>query len=1203
MKIIVKLLIGALIVIPGLAAYAQQTTGEITGTVSDTSGAVVPGAAVTATNVATQQVRATSSNGTGNYTIPYLTPGVYVVKASKQGFQTEQNSQITLDVGAVLKVDFKMQVGEVTQQVEVSTAAPMISTESTAVQDTVENDQIVALPLNGRDYLQLVALNPNVVSEVGITSGLVGLGGARASDVISVAGQRLEYNHYTLDGVENTEPNYNTYIIRPSVDALQEFTVMTGVYSAEFGRGASQINATTLPGGNTYHGVAYDFLRNDAADARIWTQTGSKNPFHREDYGFVLDGPLTIPHIVNGKDKLFFTSSFEALRDNEYLQEKDSVPTQDMRNGNFSDNIPGELPIYWPLSQVFNGPTKGACQISSGGSYNPSTGQCTVSGTLNVIPNGTITSIAKTLLGLYPLPNQYGGASEETNSALDYIVEQPQITQSTQFNQRVDWQMNARSILFGRISWESDLYSPASALGKLTGSQVDTTAKQIVIGHTFVINSHMVNEARAGWDYFHNLNASSYANGTFDPEDSLGISGLTDIGGPANYAYPTISPSGMTSIGGPSLNETIDNIYDYMDSLSIVKGKQSIKLGGSFEADEFNEFGNQFSTGSIAFTGDDTLNPAIGTTATTSGFGLADMELGYVSGAFLKITALSNVEERSKKYAAFFQDDWKVTPSLTFNLGIRYDNIRPWQEKHDDFFNEEFFSTGVSIQSAAPGVEPLVNITATTADSPIYTRPGPSGCNFYANASLQYSEPGQPVQCGNQYMGPSTMSPNNKNFGPRVGIDYALGTKTSIRGGYGIYYVEDQAEDVFDMGRNLGGKYGNAASPPLGDYVPLTAPWSTLPGSAGCGPNQYNGGVAWTGPCFAAAQILSVGHNNRTPYVEQYILVAQRQLSKNVALEVGYTGSESHHDLRKIVPNQDVPKTGPTDTRSILQRTPWPALAPNNEETLDWDRSNYNSLDLKLTQHVSHGLLYQVSYTWGHSLDYGSAYRTTGGDNLVPQNSYWLRHEYGDSQFNQPQNFVASFNYNLPFGQGKDFAPSNRIVNHIVSGWVAGGILTFGHGTNMEVSSAGDPSQLGISGGTGPEYQGVKPFKNPHPGIIGGIASNRGYWNPAAFDCAYTATVTSYCSTPGYPNQSWQMGNWARESLYAPGYENFDANFGRTFHIWESHTLLVRLEAFNSTNHVNWGRPSSTVPSSATFGAITSAQSMRELQAAIKYSF
>ena len=404
MKFFCTLLIVALVAFASSVAYAQQTTGQFTGTVTNASGAVVPGATVTATNVATQQVRTTSTNDTGAYTIPYLTPGVYAIKAQKQGFATEENANITLDVGSDLRVDFKMQVGQVTQQVEVSTAAPQISTESTAVESTVEAQQITALPLNGRDYIQLVALNPNVVAETTNNSnGQGGLGGTRAADLISISGQHLEYNHYTLDGIENTDPDYQTYIIRPSVDALQEFTVLTGVYSAEFGKGASQINATTLPGTNTYHGTAYDFLRNDDADAKIWTQPGAKNLFHREDYGFVLDGPLSIPHVVNGKDRLFFTSYFEGQNDKQLNLEKSSQLTQDMMAGNFADGMAGEYKIYWPASQVWSG-TKGACQISSGGSYNTTTQTCTVAGTPNVINTTVGADQSHRDKFLHPLP-------------------------------------------------------------------------------------------------------------------------------------------------------------------------------------------------------------------------------------------------------------------------------------------------------------------------------------------------------------------------------------------------------------------------------------------------------------------------------------------------------------------------------------------------------------------------------------------------------------------------------------------------------------------------------------------------------------------------------------------------------------------------------------------------------------------------------
>jgi hypothetical protein len=1185
---------GAIFVMAATISSGQQT-GEITGTVTDATGAVMPDVTVIATNTATQVSRNTTSSQSGNYTIPYLNPGTYTVKAQKPGFKNYESS-VTLNVAQNLRVDFRMDVGEINQRVEVTSSTPLLNTESAAVQSNVEGKQIVALPLNGRDYLSLVALNPNVVSEQGVVTSQVGLAGTRAASLISIAGQRLEWNHYTLDGVENTEPNYNTYIIHPSVDALQEFTVMTGIYSAEFGKGSGQINATTLPGGNAYHGTAYDFMRNGFVDARIWRQTGPKNPFHRQDYGFVLDGPVRIPRLFNGRDKLFFASSFEALRDNQVLQQLDTVPTANMRSGNFSGNIPGELPIYWPQSQVFSG-TKGACQISSGGSYNPTTKVCTISGTLNVIPPSLMSPIAKTLTDLLPLPNQAGGPTEETLLAQNYIAQIPQITDSTQFNQRIDWSQGPRSNIFARYSWQDDLSIPVSSFGEISQSETNTLVRQAVIGHTFTINPHMVNDLRASWSHFYNSTAGAYANGTFNPQASLGIQGLYAVS-PQTYGYPSIAfGSGISGYGGINPYFTTDNIYQYGDNLAIIKGKQTFKVGGFFEADQFNELGNQFATGALSFNGNATLNPAKGNN-TISGMGLADAELGIVTGQYLRISALSNVELRRKAYAAFLEDDYKLRQNITLNLGIRYDNIRPWYDNHNNFWGAQIFTTGVNVGTAPRYTQPPATLIPN-APSPIYTRPGPTGCNFYANATLQFAEPGQPVQCGNQYMGRSLKDPNNKDFGPRVGLAWALGAKTSIRAGFGIFYVIDTGEDEFNMGRNMGGKDGTTTVPTGAPYIPLSAPWSLQTANASCSANQYNGGVNWTGPCVSAPQFMGTEQHNRTPYVEQYIFNVQRQITNNVALEVGYTGNQSHHVNRYFIFNQAVPRTGPTDTSSVVSRRPWPAIG-NMQIMSDWDRGAYNAMGVKLTQHISHGLLYVVSFTWGHSIDFGSAVRGNSGDTLWPANSYDLQHERGNSQFNQPRRLVASYNYDLPFGKGKEFAPDNTIVNHVVSGWSWGGILTLADGTSQSVSSvSGDPSGLGVLS-TWPQWQGTTQYRNSHPTPFGGVNSRNGYWNLDAFQHAYDLT--------GYPNQSWQQGNWSRGNLYTPGLLTFDTNISRTFHIWESHALLIRVEAFNATNHVNWcttcSTATSTVPTSASFGTITTTTThMRELQGALKYSF
>jgi hypothetical protein len=334
------------------ATFFGQQFGEITGTVTDVTGASVAGASVTVTSTTTQQVRNAPSNDAGNYSIPFLLPGVYNIRAEKSGFKVATQSGIEIQVGGVARIDFKMEVGELSQQVEITGTAPLLNTESVALGNVIETRQIVDLPLNGRDYLNLVELNPDTVVGQAPSSGGAGLqGGVRASESISIAGQRLEYNHYTLDGIENTDPNFNSYIMHPSVDAIQEFKVLTGIYSAEFGRGASQINSTTISGTNAYYGAAFEFLRNSYADAASWREVGAKNPYRRNDFGFTLDGPVSITKLFSGRDRVFFMSNFEDLKIRTTTEQSASVMTVAMRQGDFSQtkNI---LPLYDPATRV-----------------------------------------------------------------------------------------------------------------------------------------------------------------------------------------------------------------------------------------------------------------------------------------------------------------------------------------------------------------------------------------------------------------------------------------------------------------------------------------------------------------------------------------------------------------------------------------------------------------------------------------------------------------------------------------------------------------------------------------------------------------------------------------------------------------------------------------------------------------------------------
>ncbi len=313
---------GLLVIVLGLTLIQSsfaQTFGEITGVVTDTSGAVVAGATVTVTNTQTNATRTAVTNSVGNYSFPALQPGVYSVKVEIQGFQPEIRSAVELQVQQVARLDFQLSVGAVSTAVEVTGGAPLLATENATVGTVIENQRIVDLPLNGRNFTSLIALSPNVTSGFAASGGAsTRQGGDRTTIAqIAVSGQRQVYNYYTLDGIVNTDPNFNTYTFLPSIDAIQEFKVQTGIYSAEFGHQASQINVSTKSGTNQYHGALFDFVRNNYFDARPFGFTSSvpaSAPFKWNQFGFYLGGPVQIPKLFNGKNRLFFMSNYEGFR-------------------------------------------------------------------------------------------------------------------------------------------------------------------------------------------------------------------------------------------------------------------------------------------------------------------------------------------------------------------------------------------------------------------------------------------------------------------------------------------------------------------------------------------------------------------------------------------------------------------------------------------------------------------------------------------------------------------------------------------------------------------------------------------------------------------------------------------------------------------------------------------------------------------------
>jgi len=491
----------------GLPVFGQ-TFGEITGRVNDPTGAAVPNAVLTLTNVSTNAVRQTASTGDGDYTFPSVPPGTYNVKAEHPGFKVEISHNVEVQVQQTIRLDLMLQVGQVSESVEVSATASLLQSENATVGTVITNASIAELPLNGREYLNLVALSSNV-DTLSPAAGQAQSrqGGDRANQSISAGGNRIFFDYFTLDGVANTDFDFNTYVVLPSIDAIQEFKVQTGVYPAEFGHEATQINVVTKSGGNAYHGSLFEFVRNNDFDATPFAFTANhpaKSPFKWNDYGFELDGPVRIPKLVNGRNRLFFMANDEWLVQRQNAQAVYSVPTAAMFQGNFSAY---PTTIYQPGTGI---PFPG-----------------------NIIPASQLNSISQALLKYYPSSALPGYTSNYTQ------------LNSSPFNRdgfvlRMDFVESAKSQWTGRYSWGSEVQKTGGL--SITGSKVTTGYEQYLGSNTRVLSPSIVNEARFG--YTRIFNAISTADAfQVNTVGTLGIPNLP-AGDPVQWGVPSMSFTG-----------------------------------------------------------------------------------------------------------------------------------------------------------------------------------------------------------------------------------------------------------------------------------------------------------------------------------------------------------------------------------------------------------------------------------------------------------------------------------------------------------------------------------------------------------------------------------------------------------------------------------------------------------------------------------
>jgi hypothetical protein len=999
------------------------------------------------------------------------------------------------------------------------------------------------------------------------------MGTERATQSISVGGQRIMWDYFTLDGVNNTDPDFVTYVTLPSLDGIQEFKVQTGVYSAEFGHEATQVNVVSKSGTNTYHGAMYDFIRNNTADAMPYffttentpgTKPPAVNPYKWNDYGFELDGAIRIPKLYNGRDKFFFMVDDEWRKVRQSSTSYAVVPTAVIAGGNFSG---------------FTTAAGAAVTI-----YDPATGDANGFGKTafpnNTIPPGRIASQSTALLkylGTSTTPF-YSNGSVQNN--YPYTTTGPQDRQG--LTVRGDFIQSQKSQYAFRYSSGKENILSTGFMG--AGSKIITNYYQYMGSNTWTLTPHIVNEARFGYTHFFN-SLGLLAAYTTDVVTGLGIPGLNG-GDPSTWGIPDVAfnsgPTGTTKSiwgagggfgdrGGDGPYVLTDPTWQIVDNISWMKGKHALRFGFEYNRQTFNQLGNQFSRGQFSSGPYATAlqSGTPGHATLSGGDSLADFLLGDLYQSTVAV-AVANANYVRNFEAAYADDTYKLTHKLTISAGLRYELTPPWNDTFGNDFN-------VDVQ-----VMPKLGDISTTypqSQWPFYVRQGNCAqADVYQGLSIKWiTTLGPPPVCSNGLLpnGP-LLDTQHLNFAPRFGIAYSPDAKTVIRTAYGIFYTQDIGNAYFDMARNIAGRvtYTNTDSA-SGIFGNSSLTWAdATPGAGG-------GAIAKLPPSTAFSNAVS----HKTSYTQQYLLNIQRQVGQDWSFEMGYQGALSRHLYGFKNANVATPYgyIGSGTATPVATRTPFANMG-GIQYVHDWGTANYNAFSIKATRRFSNGLNVIASYTLGKSLDETSGVRSQGNEQLFPQNNECLYCDYGRSAFDVHNRIVGSALYQLPIGPGKLVPVNNKALNAMIGGWQVGGIFTHQTGAVGYPLLGYDNASIANPGGNmdRPNVTGTSPY-------LSGSARSLNVWINKA---AYTPAA------PGF------YGNVKRGSYTGPGLTNLDASLHKQFQMPynERHQLSIRFEAFNALNHPNWSNPNLTY-SSSTFGRIGGTGAMRQLQLAAKYQF
>jgi hypothetical protein len=1018
------------------AAFGQMNTAEIAGQVKDPSGAAVPGATVHATQTATQQKFNAETDEAGLFLLPQLPLGPYELTITASGFKQAVQEAVALHVGDHLRQDFQLELGEQSQTVTVEESAGLLQVQSAEIKDVIQNQQVVDLPLKGRQFLELALLSEGVVNPPG---GTRGDSLQQTGKLINVMGNRTGHNLFLVDGVNVTDEYFNNVVLNPSVDAVSEFNIAKTNYNAEFGgKSGGVINIITKSGTNNFHGSVYEFLRNNIFDAQnLFTPMGTSSPFRENQFGAALGGPMI-------RDKTFFFVNYDGQRIRNSLPQLFSVPTLAERAGDLSGLVPVPSAIPNPKAKQLVDPVSRADIPNNDLRNDP-----------NFNVDRPATKAALAFLANLPLPTLPGNSN-------NLLAIGRQSIDTNQYNARIDHQLSRKDTVFARASvFDANQFDPfgSSVLNEVLlpgfGRTLRTHSVNLSVGETHTFTQNILNEFRFGWLGVSGGQGDPNAGNSFAAQNRL--QGTTT--NPADMGYPQVNLSGVFSTIGTAagFNTRIDRNFEFYDNVLVHHGHHTVQFGGYFFHLSFNPSFPNNARGTYTYNG---MFTAVPKDPVNTGNAFADFLLGNPSQAQVGIG--EGAENAHTNWAHFYlQDGWQVTPNLKLDVGLRYE------------YNSNLFAD----------LNQTSNIDLTASGGPSFVVAGnPANLTATQSTLVAIAAAQNPAIA---VVSAQTVGWNNSllrtrplRFSPRLGLAWTIphSGETVARAGYGIY--TNQA--AYSVLQNLA------------ENIPffLNKTVSNTPATCGSAPCTINNILSFNPNGAIGAN--AVNHTFAVEYNEVWNLTVQRPVTKTTSVELEYVGSRTVHADSSTADNLP-PIPAALTTASVQSRRPVPSL--NSFTTIRWDGwALFNSLTVKATRHFTRGLSFDGSYTWSHSIDDASDAGTTNAEYNLPQNIYAnnLAVEKADSSFDHRHRVTANVVYDLPFA-GK----SPGWLHRSVGGWRASGNFTVQSGApftiNLGTAAGMDVANIGTVNGNNIERPNLTGNPNHGP------KSTAEWFNKSAF--------------------------------------------------------------------------------------------------------